>query len=194
MKKATHLALGVLVLFAFLVGSDLLGLVCAASAASDSQSTKDIERAWLLKQALPGADRFESRDEGGTQYEIAYRGEEVMGGVFYTDGVGYGGVMRFMVGLDPEGKVVEIVLVSHRESKGLGSKVDDPVFLSQFRGRGGPFVLKRDHPSGNIDGVAGATLSSRGVVMAVEEAVKAFHRVWKAEEGTPPIPPAKEEE
>ncbi len=146
--------------------------------AEDAGTTQEIERAWLLEQALPGADRFETVERGGVKYEVAYRGQEIIGGVFYTEGVGYGGLMRFMVGLDPEGRVEGIVLLSHRETNRLGTKVTDPVFLSQFRGRRGPFILRRDHPSGNIDGVAGATRSTRGVIMAVEEAVRTFKEVW----------------
>jgi len=191
MKKAIHFAWGVLVLFALSVG--ILWLA-QASTAGASQTAKDIERVWLLKQALPGAERFESVDKEGIQYEVGYRGEEVIGGVFHAVGTGYGGPMQFMVGLDPQGKVVEIVLVSHKESKGLGTRVADPVFLSQFRGRGGPFILKKDDPSGNIDGVAAATLSTRGVIMAVEEAVKTFHSGWGTGEGTSPIPPVEREE
>jgi electron transport complex protein RnfG len=90
--------------------------------------------------------------------------------------------MRLMVGLDPQGKVVEIVLVSHKESRGLGTRVADPVFLSQFRGRGGPLVLKKDDPLGNIDGIAKATMSTRGVIMAVEEAQRIFREVWERPE------------
>jgi electron transport complex protein RnfG len=179
MRRATALALRVLVIIVLSVGSFF---PTYEAVAADARTTQDIERAWLLKQTLPAADRFETVERRGVQYEVAYRGQEAVGGVFYTEGVGYGGLMRFMVGLDPQGKVEGIVLVSHRETHRLGTKITDPVFLSQFRGRSGPFILRRDDPSGNIDGVAGATRSSRGLIMAVEEAVRTFKEVWgKAE-------------
>jgi Na+-translocating ferredoxin:NAD+ oxidoreductase subunit G len=158
-------------------------LLTSEAASDQARRTQEIERTWLLAQALPGADRFETREKGGIQYEVAYRGEEVVGGVFYTEGVGYGGLMRFLVGLDSEGRVEGVILVSHRETSKLGTKITDPVFLSQFRGRRGPFILKRDHPSGNIDGVAGATRSTRGLIMALEEAVQTFKKVWGKAEG-----------
>ena len=175
MSRAMTLALRVLVIIVLSPGGFLLTYQAAAQ---DARTTQEIERAWLLEQALPGADRFETVEKGGVKYEVAYRGEEVMGGVFYSEGVGYGGLMRFMVGLDPEGRVEGVVLISHRETNRLGTKITDPVFLSQFRGRRGPFILRRDNPSGNIDGVAGATRSTRGLIMAVEEAVRTFKEVW----------------
>ena len=180
MSKAIALALRVLVVIVLPLGSFFLTYEAAAE---DARTTQEIERTWLLAQALPGADRFETREKGGIQYEVAYRGEEVVGGVFCTEGVGYGGLMRFLVGLDSEGRVEGVILVSHRETSKLGTKITDPVFLSQFRGRRGPFILKRDHPSGNIDGVAGATRSTRGLIMALEEAVQTFKKVWGKVEG-----------
>jgi len=179
MRKMVYFALGILALCVLLMGGFFMPREVAAG---DHRTAKEIERAWLLKQALPGAERYQTVERGGVKYEVGYRGEEIMGGVFYTEGTGYGGPMRFLVGLDLQGKVVEIVLVSHRESRGLGTRVADPVFLSQFRGRGGPFVLKKDDPLGNIDGIARATLSTRGVIMAVEEAQRIFQQVWERPE------------
>ena len=179
MRKMVYFALGILALCVLFMGGFFMPREVAAG---DHRTAKEIERAWLLKQALPGAERYQTMDRGGVQYEVGYRGEEAMGGVFYTEGTGYGGPMRFMVGLDPQGKVVEIVLVSHQESRGLGTKVADPVFLSQFRGRGGPFVLRQDDPLGNIDGIARATLSTHGLITAVEEAQSIFQQVWEKPE------------
>lgn len=179
MRRVVGFALGILALCVLSLGNFFIAREVAAD---DHRTAKEIERAWLLKQALPGAERYQTVDRGGVEYEVGYRGEEAMGEVFYTEGTGYGGPMRFLVGLDPQGKVVEIVLVSHQESRGLGTKVADPVFLSQFRGKGGPLVLKQDDPLGNIDCIARATLSTRGVIMAVEEAQRIFQQVWEKPE------------
>jgi electron transport complex protein RnfG len=179
MRKIVCFALGILGLCALSPGNCF---IVREAAAGDQRTAQEIELAWLLKQALPGADRYQNMERGGIQYEVGYRGDEVVGGVFHTEGTGYKGPMQFMVGLDPQGRVVEIVLVSHRESRGLGTKVADPVFLSQFRGRSGPFVLKQDDPLGNIDGIAKATMSTRGLIMAVEEAQRIFRQVWERPE------------
>lgn len=164
-------------------------IVCALSAGSLSwvyevtadriQQNQEKEKVALLKKALPAAERFETVEKEDFKYEVGYRGDEQVGGVFYTQGKGYGGPVQVMVGLDQEGKLVEILLLSHKETPGLGTKVADSEFRSQFLGKGGPFVLKKDDPSGNIDGVASATISSRAVIKAAEEALRIFKEEWR---------------
>jgi len=132
----------------------------------------------LLKKALPAAERFETVDQGEIRYEWAYRGQDRIGGVFYAEGKGYGGPVQVMVGIDQEGKVVEVLLLSHKETPGLGTKVADEGFRSQFRGGSGPFLLKKDSPSGKVDGVASATISSRAVTQSVDNALELFHKEW----------------
>jgi len=164
-------------------------IICALSAGSLSwvyevtagriRENQEREKIGMLKKALPAAERFETIDRGGLQYEVGYRGDERIGGVFYTEGKGYGGPVKLMVGLDQHGKVVEILVLSYKETPGLGTKVADPEFRSQFRAKPGPFVLRKDDPSGNIDGVASATISSRAVTKAVDDSLRIFEREWK---------------
>ncbi|MDH7498839.1 MAG: FMN-binding protein [candidate division NC10 bacterium] len=144
-------------------------------AASGSQEK---ERAALLAKVFPTAERFETVDKGFIKYEVAYQGEERIGAAFYTEGKGYGGPMRVMVGIDPQGKVVEVILISHQETLGLWTQQVDQEFRSQFRGKSRPFILKRDDPSGNLDGVTSATVTCRAIIGAVEEALRIFKQEW----------------
>ncbi|MFH0871525.1 MAG: FMN-binding protein [bacterium] len=163
-------------------------ITCALSAGSLSwvyeltadriRENQEKQKIGMLKKALPAAERFETIDRGGLKYEAGYRGDERIGGVFYAEGKGYGGVMQVMVGLDSQGKVVEVVLLSHKETPGLGTKVADQEFRHQFLGKGGPFLLRKDNPSGNIDGVASATVSSRAVTKAVDDSLQIFKGEW----------------
>lgn len=88
-SRAVAFALRVLVIMFLSLGSFFLA--CEA-AAEDVRTTQEIERAWLLKQVLPAGDRFETVERGGVKYEVAYRGQEIIGGVFYIEGEGYGGL------------------------------------------------------------------------------------------------------
>jgi electron transport complex protein RnfG len=172
-------------------GTYILGTVLAISAltlwalgwaqeagAEATISGQEKGKAELLQKVFPQADRFESVDRGFIKYELAYKGEERIGGAFYTEGRGYAGPMRIMVGIDSQGKVVEVILLSHQETLGLWTRQADQEFRSQFRGKGGPFTLKRDDPSGNLDGVTSATITCRAIIGAVEEALRAFKREW----------------
>lgn len=143
-----------------------------------ASGSQEKERAALLAKIFPAAERFETVDKGFIKYEVVYKGEERIGAAFYTEGKGYGGPMQVMVGIDHQGKVVEVILVSHQETLGLWTKQADQEFRAQFRGKSGPFILKRDDPSGNLDGVTSATVTCRAIIGAVEEALRIFKREW----------------
>jgi electron transport complex protein RnfG len=163
-------------------------LICVLSAGSLAgvyevtadriQENRQRQKIEMLKKVLPAAERFEAVDKGDLKYEVGYRGEERVGGVVYVTEKGYGGPVQVMVGIDKEGKVVEVLLLSHKETPGLGTKVANLEFRSQFLGKSGPFSLRKDDPAGNIDAVASATISSRAVTKSVDRALKQFQQEW----------------
>lgn len=81
--------------------------------------------------------------------------------------LGYGGPVLVRLTLDASGAVAAIDVggVRFKETEGLGSRVREAAFTGQFVGKTPPLALGDD-----IDGVAGATVSSRAVVEAVNEA------------------------
>lgn len=62
-----------------------------------------------------------------------------------------------------------IDFISHSETPGLGGRISEEEFKSQFRGLdltdslGEKFLIYRPSPSGNIDAIAGATQTSQSV-------------------------------
>lgn len=81
---------------------------------------------------------------------------------------GYGGPIKMAVGLDRNGKVVGVSIVSMSETPGLGTKVvEDVTFLPKFNGAG---TADEAH---DVDTITGATKSSRGVRKGVEAALAA---------------------
>lgn len=74
--------------------------------------------------------------------------------------------MDFAVALDAEGKVRRVLLTAYRES--IGGEVKSRRFMRQFEGKrfGSALQVGRD-----IDGISGATLSSRAVTLGVRKAV-----------------------
>jgi electron transport complex protein RnfG len=88
---------------------------------------------------------------------------------------GYSGNIEIMVGVDPEGRVVGIEILTHAETPGLGSKITAPAFKDQFRGKGLDDVdwrVKKD--GGSFDQITGATVSPRAVVQAVKIGLEFF--------------------
>lgn len=80
--------------------------------------------------------------------------------------VGFGGDVNLMVGTDIGGAVIGVRVVSHSETPGLGSRVENDSFLSQFIGSVGTV--------GAYDVISGSTISSRAVYTGVNTALEAL--------------------
>jgi electron transport complex protein RnfG len=148
-----------------LVWGALLGLTHGAT----EKRIEEAERAELyrtLSQIFPSAQFTE---ENG--YYVCSENGVVVGYAVEVEERGYGGKMRVLVGVLPEGTVAGVRILSHGETPGLGAKVTEEAFLGQFRGKGlEGMALKKD--GGEIEGVTGATISSRAVVRAVRSGLE----------------------
>lgn len=84
-------------------------------------------------------------------------------------GKGYGGDVNVIVGIDTTtDKVVGISITTHKETPGIGSRVTEPSFTKQFKGR----LLEKaklKKEGGDIDAISGATYSSIGATEAVKQ-------------------------
>ncbi len=82
---------------------------------------------------------------------------------------GYGGEIRIMIGVNSDGAVQGIeILPGHKETPGLGAKIRDDSFKSQFANK--PMretVWKVSKDGGAIDAITAATVSSKAVTEAV---------------------------
>lgn len=104
-------------------------------------------------------------DSGETVFAIIKDGG-IIGCCVNSVGSGYGGDINLMVGIDTDGKVSGISFVSMSETPGVGTKVKGEGFVSQFLGLGENAVIGE-----NVDGISGATFSSKGVAEAVNNAL-----------------------
>lgn len=71
---------------------------------------------------------------------------------------GFSGAIDLMVGIDHTGAVVGVEVVNMSETPGLGSKVGNADFLTQFTGKSGEI---------GVDAISGATISSKAVAAGV---------------------------
>jgi len=85
---------------------------------------------------------------------------------FVAVGRGYGGEISILVGLENKTTVKGIVIISHDETPGLGSKVAEEPFTSQFAG----VDIDDVRLDGEIDAITGSTISSEAIVEAVRNA------------------------
>ena len=87
---------------------------------------------------------------------------------------GFGGTVTMMVGVDFNGKVLGIDIVSHTETAGLGDvaasdSTKGQAFRNQFRGQTGSLAVSKD--GGTIDAITSATITSRAVTAGVNAAI-----------------------
>jgi len=97
------------------------------------------------------------------------------GVAFETAGKGYGGDIGVMVGFDVQAmNLTGIGITTLKETPGLGARVAEHGYATQFKGHPLESVdLKKN--GGDIEAVAGATISSTGTVIAVRRAISIFN-------------------
>lgn len=88
---------------------------------------------------------------------------------------GFGGPVNMMVGVDKEGTILGISVVSHTETAGLGAIAGDKTskgeaFRGQFQGLSGDVAVTKD--GGTVDSISGATITSRAVTIGVNAATQ----------------------
>jgi len=84
---------------------------------------------------------------------------------------GFSGYIGIMAGFNPDGSIYNVSVLEHKETPGLGTKMTDPEFNDQFRGKNpGEFSLKVKKDGGHVDAITAATISSRAFCDAVARA------------------------
>ena len=101
-----------------------------------------------------------------------YKGEN--GYAVQTTPGGFDNTITMMVGVDLEGNVLGISIVSHTETAGLGAVAAaatsaGEAFRAQFAGKSGSVSVTKD--GGEIDAITGATITSRAVCDGVNAAL-----------------------
>ncbi len=101
-------------------------------------------------------------------------------GVYVTDAggrvvevmaTGYGGQFLVTVGIDPGGTITGVMVGENQETVGLGKNAEKPEFTGQYVGKSGEIGLVKSGAAGNqVDALTGATITSRAVTDAVNEA------------------------
>lgn len=141
---------------------------------------------YLLQTLLPGSTEFtlEPYSGGDANIRSVHKGEN--GFVIETVTYGYAGDITMLIGVSSAGRVTGLVVDEAHETLGLGSNaLTDHEFLSQFLGSAGTFAIATsgaDAFSGatgteetgsevQVDGITGATVTSKAVARSVNSAV-----------------------
>ena len=156
-----------------------LFIICIIAAAAlsvsnlvtaDKIAQNEQDKLQTAMQQVLQADDYEQvaleNVDDDTSFYVASQGATTVGYTALCTKTGYGGKVKVMVGIDTQGVVKKIAIVSaDDETPGLGQNIKTDEFLSRFN----------DITDANsVDAWTGATISSTAVKDAVTQALELF--------------------
>lgn len=93
---------------------------------------------------------------------------------------GYGSGVPVLVAIDNAGKILNLKILANEETPGLGKKIENKPFYSKFIGQPTvkAFTVSPAEPDRvRVDAIAGATISSRAVAEAINQAAAAARKI-----------------
>ena len=153
------------------------GLIIAgvhAITAPEAARQKELAKTQAMQDLVKDADQF-IPIAGRPGWFEAKKGDTVLATVLPGESKGYGGAIKLLVAVTPDGKVYDFKVLGHNETPGLGDNIKKPKFKDQFaeKSLAELTVVKRPVTDGSaIEAITGATISSKAVTAAVREAVE----------------------
>ncbi len=135
------------------------------------------KKAAAMSEVMPGTDNFETLDvpEGNkdvTEVLLAKKGDEVLGYCVQTSTNGNDGAIQLMVGVDPDGAVTSVSILSQKETMYVNKHGE---LIAQYAGMSGSVALSVD--GGDVSAISGATITSRAVTKGVNSALAAVNEI-----------------
>ena len=127
-----------------------------------------------MTDMIPNATGFERVELGyadgipSTIRDI-YRTANGVGYIFIAAVNGFSGDITVICAVAPDGNIIGTSPLSHTETKGIGTILEQESFLNPFTGL--------DRNLEGIDTVAGATISTRAFIHAIQDIMEAFYIV-----------------
>ncbi|MBQ3217080.1 MAG: RnfABCDGE type electron transport complex subunit G [Oscillospiraceae bacterium] len=171
-KYILRLTLTLLIITAVVAG--LLALVDYLTAEKIA-ALKSEKAQNAMKEVLP-ADSYEELPTEKEGITAAYKAGD-LGYVVRLSVNGFGGAIDMMVGVQKDGTVSGVSIISHAETASLGANCTREDWRSQFVGLSGNLAVDKD--GGSIDSLTGATVTSRAVTKGINLALEFVEEVGK---------------
>jgi len=138
-----------------------------------------------IQTVVPGFDNEPSEEvervfaDGDSIFlYTARQGDVILGTAVETfTNSGFSGEFKLMVGFAPDGSIIDIAVIKHAETPGLGDKMEKGKgdFSVQFMGKHpDSFKLAVKKDRGDVDAITASTITSRAYCEAVVRAYGAF--------------------
>ena len=206
-------------LSASLLTLGLIGLVAAllltgVHLLTQARITEENQRRALasLQQLLPPErynnalveDQFTARIAGlsgaATIYRARFDGEPVALLADVVTSQGYSGDIRLLIGVDVSGTVLGVRALNHRETPGLGDRIElqRSDWIRQFDGRSlgdsAADQWRSNRRGGDFDTLSSATITSNAVIEAVRDVLRWYEAEQQRAFETPPENPTAQDE
>ncbi len=149
----------------------VLSTVSFTTEYATQQQTMAAEEA-LLQQVMPQADVIAEapyRSPDAVAISAAYDASSLVGYCVEVQVAGFGGQINMMVGVNVNGQVTGIAILSHSETMNMGTQALTEHYFQEFVGKSGTLTT-----SGNnaVDTVSGATITSKAIIEGVNRALQ----------------------
>ncbi len=149
------------------------------------EAAKKAKEELAVKNVLPDFDQKEdgkallAGEKDSISYAKAFKDGQLVGVAVNTYSMGgFSGQIGLMAGILPDGTLNKVSVLLCNETPGLGTKMTDPGFYTQFEGKNPAsfdFRVKKD--GGDVDAITSATISSRAYCDALDRAFKVFNQI-----------------
>ncbi len=138
---------------------------------------------------LPGEELMKIETEGDSLYfYVARQNDEITGIAVETfTNRGFSGKFRIMVGFTTDGSIYDIMVLEHKETPGLGDKIEKKKSLNKTTGLSWSSQFKGKHPEeftlavkqdgGEVDAITASTITSRAFCDAIQRAYDGFMKI-----------------
>lgn len=165
-----------LTLTLFFISAIVAGLLALVNfVTADTIAEKTAEKAESAMRQVLEAERYEPMDvPEGSAVTAAFRAGD-KGYVVRVAPNGFGGAIDMMIGIDADGAVTGVAIVSQSETASLGANCTREDFRQQFIGATDELSVSKD--GGTVDALTGATVTSRAVTEGVNTALEFVQEV-----------------
>ena len=108
-----------------------------------------------------------------TGYDV-FRGELKIGIIEeLSTNQGYNGTIKLLLALTNDRTIISTRVIYHKETPGIGDKIESNIseWINQFAGKTALNTKWNLAPDGDIDGISGATVTSKAITKVLSEAI-----------------------
>ena len=136
---------------------------------------------------VPGIDKIAASvdaENAGIVDEAytGYKNGEIVGYTIKTKPKGYGGDVEVLTGINKDGKIVGITILSQSETAGLGARSTESEWQAQYAGLDASKEVSvskngADSSKNEIQAITGATITSKAVTLGVNTSEKVYKAI-----------------